>query len=85
LAVDELFPSWDIFEQFVDDEFASAQRLDGLVNSHPIEVSVYVASEIDEIFDGISYSKGCAVIRMLAGKFSNKKKSTLDYQLSRNL
>jgi len=66
LAVDVLFPKWDIFEQFVDDEYAAAQRLDGLANSHPIEVSVYIASEIDQIFDGISYSKGCAVIRMLA-------------------
>jgi puromycin-sensitive aminopeptidase len=66
LAVDSLFPEWNIFEQFVDGEFAAAQRLDGLESSHPIEVAVNHAHEIDEIFDGISYAKGCAVNRMLA-------------------
>eukprot|EP01080_Neovahlkampfia_damariscottae_P011786 gene11786-5123_t len=66
LAVDELYPDWNIFEQFVDGEYAAAQRLDGLEASHPIEVEVNSAMEIDEIFDGISYAKGCAVIRMLA-------------------
>ena len=66
LAVDELYPDWNIFEQFVDGEYAAAQRLDGLEASHPIEVEVNSAMEIDEIFDGISYAKGCAVIRLLA-------------------
>uniref|UniRef100_A0A8C5XA72 Peptidase M1 membrane alanine aminopeptidase domain-containing protein n=1 Tax=Malurus cyaneus samueli TaxID=2593467 RepID=A0A8C5XA72_9PASS len=36
-----------------------------LDNSHPIEVSVGHPSEVDEIFDAISYSKGASVIRML--------------------
>lgn len=34
-------------------------------NSHPIEVPVGHPSEIDEIFDDISYNKGASVIRML--------------------
>jgi puromycin-sensitive aminopeptidase len=63
--VDQLFPDWKIFEQFVHDDFGRAQSLDGLVSSHPIEVPIAKASEVDEIFDAISYSKGCAVIRML--------------------
>jgi aminopeptidase N len=37
------------------------QDLDGLENSHPIEVEVYSSAEIDEIFDAISYSKGASV------------------------
>lgn len=36
-----------------------------LNNSHPIEVPVGNPSEIDEIFDDISYNKGASVIRML--------------------
>ncbi|KAJ8981072.1 hypothetical protein NQ317_007209 [Molorchus minor] len=40
-------------------------ELDSLKNSHPIEVPVGNPSEIDEIFDDISYSKGASVIRML--------------------
>ncbi|CAM8967547.1 unnamed protein product [Rhodiola kirilowii] len=36
-----------------------------LAESHPIEVDVKHACEIDEIFDAISYRKGASVIRML--------------------
>jgi puromycin-sensitive aminopeptidase len=39
--------------------------LDGLKNSHPIEVEVRSPAEVDEIFDAISYSKGASIIRML--------------------
>ena len=42
-----------------------AKELDCLQNSHPIEVQVGHPSEIDSIFDEISYNKGAAVIRML--------------------
>ena len=42
-----------------------ALELDALNNSHPIEVPVGHPSEVDEIFDAISYSKGASVIRML--------------------
>jgi hypothetical protein len=34
-----------------------ALELDALNNSHPIEVPVGHPSEVDEIFDAISYSK----------------------------
>ena len=43
LAVDDLFPDWKIWNQFIDTT-VSAFRLDGLIESHPIEVfcpSVY--------------------------------------------
>jgi aminopeptidase N len=39
--------------------------MDALNNSHAIEVPVSHPSEIDEIFDEISYEKDAAVIRML--------------------
>ncbi|KAL0482094.1 puromycin-sensitive aminopeptidase [Acrasis kona] len=64
-AVDQLYPEWNIFEQFVHDDFGRAQSLDALKSSHPIQVPIRIAAEVDEIFDAISYSKGCAVIRML--------------------
>lgn len=65
LAVDKLFPEWSIFEQFVDTQYDDALKLDSLVSSHPIEVEVNEAYEINEIFDDISYAKGCAIIRQL--------------------
>ena len=65
LAVDHLFPEWQIWTQFVTNDYASGLSLDGLVSSHPIEVDVQSPSEINQIFDAISYSKGASVIRML--------------------
>jgi puromycin-sensitive aminopeptidase len=59
-----LFPEWKIWTQFLD-ESTEGLRLDGLAESHPIEVEINHAGEIDEIFDSISYRKGASVIRML--------------------
>ncbi|KDO73545.1 hypothetical protein CISIN_1g002775mg [Citrus sinensis] len=64
LAADSLFPEWKIWTQFLD-ECTEGLRLDGLAESHPIEVEVNHTGEIDEIFDAISYRKGASVIRML--------------------
>lgn len=65
LCVQHLFPEYDIWTQFVTDMYTRALELDSLKNSHPIEVPVGHPSEIDEIFDEISYNKGASVIRML--------------------
>ncbi|XP_011349925.1 puromycin-sensitive aminopeptidase isoform X2 [Ooceraea biroi] len=65
LCVAHLFPEYDIWTQFVTDTHIRALELDALKNSHPIEVPVGHPSEIDEIFDDISYHKGASVIRML--------------------
>ncbi|RLM62046.1 aminopeptidase M1-B [Panicum miliaceum] len=64
LAVDSLFPEWNNWTQFLD-ETTSGLTLDALAESHSIEVEVNHASEIDAIFDSISYDKGASVIRML--------------------
>lgn len=65
MATDVLYPEFHVFEQFVQSDLAYAQQLDALESSHPVQVPVKRAQEVDEIFDAISYSKGCAVIRML--------------------
>ncbi|KJE96694.1 aminopeptidase puromycin sensitive [Capsaspora owczarzaki ATCC 30864] len=65
LAVHELFPEWNVWEQFVINEMKRAFSLDSLVSSHPVEVEVPAANKVDEIFDAISYAKGASVIRML--------------------
>ncbi len=66
LAVDKLFPKWDIWTQFSTHELGSALRLDALLHTHPIEIPVHHPDEIGEIFDEVSYAKGASVIRMLA-------------------
>ncbi|MBW3538612.1 M1 family metallopeptidase [Candidatus Parcubacteria bacterium] len=65
LAVDHLFPEWNMWTQFVSNDYQVARALDGLANTHPIEVEVEDPAEISEIFDAISYQKGASVIRML--------------------
>ncbi|RUS74701.1 hypothetical protein EGW08_017531, partial [Elysia chlorotica] len=65
LCVDYCFPEYDVWTQFVNNDLGQALEMDALDNSHPIEVEVGHPSEVDEIFDAISYSKGSSVIRML--------------------
>lgn len=65
LAVDHVFPEWDIWTQFVVDDYGRAMELDALKNTHPVEVEVGHPHEISEIFDAISYSKGASIINML--------------------
>ncbi|XP_025091662.1 puromycin-sensitive aminopeptidase-like isoform X2 [Pomacea canaliculata] len=65
LCVDHCFPEFDVWTQFVTADLGKALTLDAMRNSHPIEIEVRHPSEVDEIFDAISYSKGASVIRML--------------------
>src|SRR5437879_1754616 len=64
-ATDSMFPQWTVWQDFVRGETAGALERDSLVNTHPIEVKVNSPSEIEEIFDDISYGKGASIIRML--------------------
>ncbi|KAM6559301.1 hypothetical protein CsatA_028540 [Cannabis sativa] len=64
VANDSLFPEWNVWTQFLN-ESIEGLRLDGLEESHPIEVEVPHVSQIQEIFDAISYKKGASVIQML--------------------
>lgn len=66
LAVDHLHPEWEVWSQFVNEGMEAAFRLDGIRASHPIHVPVNDALDINQIFDSISYLKGCSAIRMLA-------------------
>ncbi|KAE8348860.1 peptidase family M1-domain-containing protein [Aspergillus coremiiformis] len=66
LAVDHFYPEWNIWSQFVAEGVQQAFQLDSLRASHPIEVPVKNALEVDQIFDHISYLKGSSVIRMLS-------------------
>lgn len=63
---DHFYPDWKVWENFVGDSLQSALSLDGLRSSHPIEVPVKRADEINQIFDAISYEKGSSILKMLA-------------------
>ncbi|KAF3947273.1 hypothetical protein CMV_026569 [Castanea mollissima] len=65
LAANHLFPELEVWTQFLND-CTEGLRLDGLAESHPIEVETNHAREIDEIFfDAMRDKKGASVIRML--------------------
>ncbi|KAK8641887.1 hypothetical protein V6N13_011258 [Hibiscus sabdariffa] len=66
MATDMMFPEWKIWTQFLQ-ETNGGLRLDAQEQSHPIEVKIQHAHEVDEAFDAIGYKKGSAVIRMLQG------------------
>lgn len=72
LAVDKLYPSWNIWTQFAYLDSSRALGLDALKHTHPIEIPVHHPDEIAEIFDEVSYSKGASVIRMLADYLGEK-------------
>ncbi|KAK9487097.1 peptidase family M1-domain-containing protein [Lipomyces starkeyi] len=65
-SCNEFYPDWKVWESYVTDNLQAALRLDGLRSSHPIEVPVKRADEINQIFDAISYSKGSCVLRMVS-------------------
>ncbi|PNS17873.1 Aminopeptidase 2 [Sphaceloma murrayae] len=60
------YPEWKVWQGYVTDDLQSALALDSLRSSHPIEVPVKRADEINQIFDAISYSKGSCVLRMIS-------------------
>jgi aminopeptidase N len=66
LVCDKLFPEWNIWRKFMDHEYSHALNLDSLESSHPVEVSVENSKDLNQIFDGISYSKGSCLVRFLA-------------------
>lgn len=66
LAIDHLFPEWEIWTTFISEEQQYALKLDALQNTHPIQVPINHPDEIRTIFDAISYEKGGSCIHMLS-------------------
>lgn len=64
-VVHHFFPKWYYQNQFLESSMNSSMKLDSLNSTHPIDVKVTKTNEINEIFDEISYEKGCCILRML--------------------
>lgn len=60
----DILTDYKYWDQFPGDTLAAALRLDGLATSHPIQVPIHKAEEVEEVFDAISYCKGASVVRM---------------------
>lgn len=69
LAVDDVEPEFKVKDTFVMNLLHGAFEEDSLISSHALsspQEDVQTTSEIISMFDGITYSKGAAVLRMLA-------------------
>eukprot|EP00668_Euglena_longa_P003364 GGOE01003939.1.p1 GENE.GGOE01003939.1~~GGOE01003939.1.p1 ORF type:complete len:881 (+),score=297.17 GGOE01003939.1:348-2645(+) len=62
---DHLSPEWEVWTAYVAEQQQNALSLDGLRTSHPIQVPIMHAQEVEEVFDAISYCKGGSLVRML--------------------
>lgn len=80
-AADKLYPNYSMWEQFTTGALASAMRLDAMKSSHPIQVPIQHAEEVDQVFDAISYCKGGSVVRMIKAVvgFKNFQKALAKY------
>ncbi|XP_065566563.1 glutamyl aminopeptidase-like isoform X2 [Artemia franciscana] len=66
-AVNSIIGNWRMMDQFILEKTQTALALDELSTSHPVSVSVDDPSEIESIFDAISYNKGASILYMLEG------------------
>jgi hypothetical protein len=65
LSADALFPEWRVWNQYIEDDLDAARSLDGLRSSHPVQVPIPKAEDVEEVFDAISYCKGSCIVRLL--------------------
>nr|ASU92548.1 glutamine aminopeptidase-like protein 9 [Achaea janata] len=66
-ALDNIEPSWKMLDQFLTKTLHPVLVTDARLSSHPIVQTVATPDQITAIFDGISYSKGASILRMLEG------------------
>ena len=57
IILKRLFPDWRPDAGFINEHFNRALRLDAKLSSHPIEVPLPDPNQINQVFDGLSYSK----------------------------
>lgn len=73
LATDKLFPSWNVWDKYTAGSLQSALELDSLRGSHAVELEIQNATEAKQVFDDISYEKGCAVLMMISGELGPER------------
>ncbi|XP_011303363.1 glutamyl aminopeptidase isoform X2 [Fopius arisanus] len=64
-SADSIRPQWGVMDRFLPETLHPVFITDAKLSSHPIVQTVTNPDEITAIFDGITYSKGASVLRML--------------------
>ncbi|XP_030213006.1 glutamyl aminopeptidase [Gadus morhua] len=65
IGVEKAEPTWGMRDIMLISDVLPVMVDDALLSSHPIIVDVSTPAEITSVFDGISYSKGASILRML--------------------
>ncbi len=66
IAVDALYPEWNIWSDFATNESIMALRRDAIDGVQSVQVDVHHPDEISTLFDGaIVYAKGARLLRMI--------------------
>ncbi|XP_060589330.1 aminopeptidase N-like isoform X2 [Ruditapes philippinarum] len=65
VGISNVYPDWNFMDQFAVRNIHSVFDDDGLVSSHPVYKKLADTTEIRQVFDSISYTKGGCMIRML--------------------
>jgi aminopeptidase N len=63
--VAHIHPEWKSLDEESVDNSLDIFKFDAMKSSHPVAVNIGHPSQISQIFDAISYSKGSAIIRMM--------------------
>lgn len=81
LGVNQAEEDWEMLSQVLIEDVLPVQGDDSLMSSHPVVVTVSTPAEITSVFDGISYSKGASILRMLEDWITPEKfkKGCQDY------
>ncbi|KAI1358997.1 aminopeptidase 2 [Xylaria arbuscula] len=73
IASDKLYPGWRIWDSYVLRDLQSALELDSLHNTHAVEQVVQDATQAKQIYDEISYQKGCCILKMVSHELGEDK------------
>ncbi|KAJ7067836.1 leucyl aminopeptidase [Mycena amicta] len=66
ISLDKVFPDWELKSAFLIRHTREALGVDAKRSSHPIEMPCPDVAFLNQIFDGLSYSKAASVLRMLS-------------------
>ncbi|MBC7794281.1 MAG: M1 family metallopeptidase, partial [Clostridia bacterium] len=69
-SVDVWKPEYRMWDDYLESK-EGALNADALVNTHPVYTPVKTPAEATELFDVITYEKGCAVLRMCESYLGN--------------
>jgi len=65
LGTNKAEPDYKVLDQFLATDMQGVLEMDSTKASHPIITKVDSPNQVTELFDAITYQKGCSVIRML--------------------